>query len=88
MDPFIQVVLDLIMDGSVGAVSDKSAPPALRVIAAVILAAAFCGLAGFCVYLMVKDPNWYVKVFGGLILLIELYTVCRFFKMYSHRKTH
>lgn len=88
MDPFIQVVLDLIMDGSLGTVSDKSAPVALRVIAAVLLAAAFCGLAGFCVYLMIKDVNWYGKVIGGLILLLALRAAYRFFKMYSQRKQH
>jgi len=88
MDIFIQVILDLIMDGSLGTVSDKSAPLALRVIAAVILAAAFCGLAGFCVYLMIKDANWFVKVCGGLILLIAIRAAYRFFKMYRHRKLH
>ena len=86
MDPIIQVVLDLIMDGSLGTVSDRSAPMALRVIAAVILAAAFCALAGFCIYLMIKDPNWYVKVLGGLILLLTLHAAYRFFKMYKHRR--
>ena len=88
MDPFIQVILDLIMDGSLGTVGDKSAPPALRVISAVILAAAFCGLVGFCIYLMIKDPKWYVKVLGGVILLITLHAAYRFFKMYNERKTH
>ena len=80
MDHFIQAVLDFIMDGSLGTVRDKSAPLALRVIAAVILAAAFFALAGFGVYLMIKDDNWYVKVCGGLILLAALYAAYRFFK--------
>ena len=88
MDPFIQIILDLIMDGSLGTVSDKSAPLALRIIAAVILAAAFCGLAGFCIYLIIKDANWYVKAIAGLILLLELCAVYRFIKMYKHRKLH
>ena len=80
MDHFIQAVLDFIMDGSLGTVRDKSAPLALRVIAAVILAAAFFALAGFGVYLMIKDDNWYVKVCGGLILLAALYAAYRFLK--------
>ena len=88
MDPFIQIILDLVMDGSLGTVSDKSAPLALRVIAAVILAAGFCGLAGFCIYLIIKDANWYVKACAGLILLIALCAVYRFIKMYKHRKSH
>ena len=86
MDPFIQIILDLIMDGSLGTVSDKSAPFALRVIAAVILTAAFCSLAGFCIYLIIKDADWYVKAIAGLILLIELRAVYRFIKMYKQRK--
>ena len=88
MDPFIQIILDLVMDGSLGTVSDRSAPLALRIIAAVILTAAFCGLAGFCIYLIIKDANWVVKVIAGLILLIELRAVYRFIKMYKHRKQH
>ena len=80
MDHFIQAVLDFIMDGSLGTVRDKSAPFALRVIAAVILAAAFFALAGFGVYLMIKDDNWYVKVCRGLILLAALYAAYRFLK--------
>ena len=88
MDPFIQVVLDLIMDGSLGTVSDKSAPPALRVIAAVIITAAFCALTGFCIYLIVKDANPYVKVCGGAILLVILFAAYRFFRMYRQRKPH
>ena len=88
MDYFIQVILDLIMDGSLGTVSDKSAPMALRVIAAIILTAAFCGLTGFCLYLIIKDANWYVKIFGGLILLITIFAAYRFFRMYKDRKPH
>ena len=86
MDPFIQLVLDLIMDGSFGAVGDRKAPMAVRVIAAIILIAAFCGLTGFCVYLIIKDANWTGKACGAVILLITLYTAYKFFKMYKHQK--
>ena len=86
MDMFIQVVLDLIMDGSMGTVGDKSAPMGLRIAAAVILAAAFCGLIGFGIYLIIKDANIFVKVCGGLILLLALGAAYSFFKASKQRK--
>ena len=86
MDPFIQVILDLIMDGSVETVGSRKAPMPIRVIAAIILIAAFCSLIGFSFYLIIKDPGWHGKVCGALILLVSLYAAFRFFKVYQHRK--
>jgi len=34
---------------------------------------------------MIKDENWYVKVFGGVILLLALRAAYRFFKMYRQK---
>ena len=86
MDGFIQIVLDLILDGSLGAAGDRKAPTAVRVIAAVILIAAFCALAGFCVFLMIHDESWPVKGFGALILLLELHAAYKFFRALKQRK--
>ena len=50
MDFLIQLALELIIDGSIDSVSDKKTPMAVRVIAAIILIAAFCGLVGFSLF--------------------------------------
>ena len=86
MEQLIQAALDLIMDGSLGTVSDRKAPMALRAAAAVILAAAFCALAWFCVRLIIRDKDWLVKAVGALILLLTLYTVYRFFRTIRQRR--
>ena len=85
MEPLFQAALDLILDGSLGTVSEKKAPVALRAAAAVLLAAAFCALAGFCIYLVIKDESWYVKAFGAVILLLELVAAFRFFTALKKR---
>ncbi len=86
MDSFIQVILDLIMDGSIAAVSDRKVPMVIRVIAAIILIAAFCSLIGFCFYLMFREAGWQGKVCGTLILLITLRAAYRFFEIHKHQK--
>ena len=59
---------------------------AVRVIAAIVLAAAFFGLTGFCVYLMIQDTGWIEKACGALILLLTLHTAYRFLKTYKQKK--
>ena len=85
MDFFFLLVLELIIDGSIASVGDKKTPPAVRVIAAVILIAAFCGLVGFSLFLIIKDTSMTGKAGGGLILLITLFMTYRFFAIYRQR---
>ena len=99
MDFLIQLVLELIIDGSIASVGDKRTPPAVRVIAAVILIAVFCGLVGFSLFLIIKDTSMTGKAGGliikdtsmtgkaggGLILLITLFMTYRFFAIYRQR---
>ena len=85
MDFLIQLVLELIIDGSIASVGDKKTPPAVRVIAAVILIAAFCGLVGLSLFLIIKDTSMTGKAGGGLILLITLFMTYRFFAIYRQR---
>ena len=86
MDPLIQVVSDLIMDGSFRAVPDRKIPMAVRVTAAIILTAVFCSLTGFCFYLMIKDSSWQGKACGAVILLITLHAAYRFIKCIRIRR--
>ncbi len=86
MDHFIQVVLDLVIEGSISSVGDRKVPMAIRVIAALILASAFCCLIGFSIFLILKDANLSGKASGALILLITLFSAYRFFIMYKKRK--
>ena len=85
MDFLIQLVLELIIDGSIASVGDKRTPPAVRVIAAVILIAVFCGLVGLSLFLIIKDTSMTGKAGGGLILLITLFMTYRFFAIYRQR---
>ena len=86
MEHLIQVVLDMILDGSLGTVSSRKASPAVRAAAAIVLIAAFCSLAGFCIYLIIRDESWPVKAVGALILLLTLHAAYKFFKALKKRK--
>ena len=85
MDFFFLLVLEMIIDGSIASVGVQKTPPAVRVIAAVILIAAFCGLVGFSLFLIIKDTSMTGKAGGGLILLITLFMTYRFFAIYRQR---
>ena len=85
MDFLIQLALELIIDGSIDSVGDKKTPMAVRVVAAVILIAVFCGLVGLSLFLIIKDTSMTGKAGGGLILLITLFMTYRFFTLYRQR---
>ena len=50
MDLILEFLLDLLLEGSVGAISEKRVPLPIRIVAAIILAVAYVGLIVFITY--------------------------------------
>ncbi len=70
MDFIIEFLLELILEGSVEAVSSKKVPMPLRIIAGVIFLAVYLGLLLLCVFLCVsffEEGDWGPSVSGLLI---------------------
>ena len=84
MEIILDILFDLIVEGSIGAVGDKKVPLALRILAAVFLTVIFGGLVGVLVYIGIDEKNWIVLIIGVVIALAVVGAVWQ--TMRKHRK--
>jgi len=69
MDLILEFLLDLLLEGSVGAISEKRVPLPIRIVAAIILVVAYVGLIVFITYTAISDESWYLLLVS-LVLLV------------------
>lgn len=72
MELIFDILFDLIVEGSIGAVGDKKVPMPLRIIAAV------------CLYIGISEKNWIGFAIAGLIIVIIIGAVWKTIK--RHRR--
>ena len=80
MEIIMEIILDLILEGSVEAASSKKVPLPVRILASVILLAVYGGLIGFLVYIGIHEKKWLVLVLAAVILIITVLAFCRVYK--------
>lgn len=69
MEMIFEILFEIIIDGSLQAVSDKKVPLILRILSAAVLLIVYGGLVGFCLFLGVHDKNILFVILGiGLLL--------------------
>ena len=84
MEIILDILFDLIVEGSIGAVGDKKVPLALRILAAVFLTVIFGGLVGVLVYIGLDEKNWIILIIGVVIALAVIGAVWQTVR--KHRK--
>ena len=84
MEIILDILFDLIVEGSMGAVGDKKVPLALRILAAVFLTVIFGGLVGVLVYIGIDEKNWIILIIGVVIALAVIGAVWQTVR--KHRK--
>ena len=84
MEIIFDILFELIVEGSMGAVGDKKVPLPLRILAAVFLIVIFGGLVGALVYIGIDENNWIVLILGVFIALAAIAAVWQTWK--KHRK--
>jgi hypothetical protein len=67
MELILEILFDLIVEGSVEAVGEKKVPLVLRILAALVLIVVFGGLVGVLLYIGISEKNWIVTAFGAII---------------------
>ena len=70
MELIFDILFELIVDGSIGAVGDKKVPLPLRIIAAVFLVLVFGTLIAVCLYIGISEKSWIGFAIAGLIAVI------------------
>jgi len=84
MEFIFEILFELIIEGSIGAVGDKKVPPVLRVLAAVILIVVFGGLVGTLIYIGIDEKNLPIFICGVTVGIIVLVAVWR--TVIKHRR--
>lgn len=84
MEIILDILFDLIVEGSIGAVGDKKVPLALRILAVVFLTVIFGGLVGVLVYIGIDEKNWIILIIGVVIALAVIGAVWQTVR--KHRK--
>ena len=84
MEIILDILFDLIIEGSMGAVGDKRVPMPLRIAAAAVLILFFGGIVTVLVFIGIKDQNWIIAAVGVLIAVIVVAAVLK--TMRRHRR--
>ena len=64
MDIFFEILFEIIVEGSLGAVTEKKVPLLLRIAAGVFLIGVFGGLSVFLIVLGIRDREWLLAAAG------------------------
>ena len=84
MDFILEIIFDLIVEGSIGAVGDKKVPILFRILAAVLLIVVFGGVVGVCIFIGINEKDPVPIILGVVVLLLIIGAVWRTVK--RHRK--
>ena len=84
MEIILDILFELIIEGSIGAVGDKKVPLPLRILAAVILVVIFGGLVGVLIYIGIDEKNWIIVICGVVVAIAVIGAVWQTVR--KHRK--
>ena len=84
MELILDILFEIIVDGTIGAVGDKKVPLPLRIIAAVVLILIFGTVIVACLYIGISEKNWIGFAIAGLVAVIVVADVLPTMK--RHRK--
>jgi len=84
MEIIFDILFELIVEGSIGAVGDKKVPLPLRILAAVFLIVIFGGLVGVLIYIGIDEKNWIIIICGVIVALFVIAAVWQTVR--KHRK--
>ncbi|MBP5606776.1 MAG: hypothetical protein J6X66_00715 [Lachnospiraceae bacterium] len=77
MEIILEILFELIVEGSFGAVGDKKVPVPIRILAAVFLVLLFGAVVGALVYIGISEGNWIAIAAGITLSLIAVFAIWR-----------
>ncbi len=77
MEIILEILFELIVEGSIGAVGDKKIPVPIRILAAVFLLLLFGAVVGTLIYIGISEGSWIAIVAGIAIVLITVFVIWR-----------
>ena len=85
MDFILELIFDLIVDGSIGAVGDKKVPMIVRVLACAFLIIVFGGIVALCVFIGIIEKQYWIIAIGLFIALVVGLAVWKAFKQHKNK---
>ena len=77
MEIILEILFELILEGSIGAVGDKKIPVPIRILAAVFLLLLFGAVVGAFIYIGISEGSWIAVAAGIAIALITVFAIWR-----------
>lgn len=77
MEIILEILFELIVEGSIGAVGDKKIPIPIRISAAVFLLLLFGAVVGAFIYIGISEGSWIAVAAGIAIALITVFAIWR-----------
>ena len=68
MDDFLELLLEIIVDGAMGAAEDRRVPLWVRILLTAVLLALFLGISGLLLAAGIGTGRWGLIVLGALFL--------------------
>ena len=68
MDDFLELLLEIIVDGAMGAAEDRRVPLWARILLGAVLLALFLGISGLLIAADIGTGSWGLIVLGALFL--------------------
>ena len=68
MDDFLELLLEIIVDGAMGAAEDRRVPLWVRILLGAVLLALFLGISGLLIAAGIGTGRWGLIVLGALFL--------------------
>ena len=84
MDDFIELILELILDGAIEAAGSKRVPTPVRILLAAIILILVFGVCGLLIYIGVDTGNAGLTVLGTAIAVV--FIVLAIVKIRKHKK--
>ena len=75
MEIILEILFELIVEGSIGAVGDKKIPVPIRILAAVFLLLLFGAVVGALIYIGISEGSWIAVAAGIAIVLITVFAI-------------
>ena len=73
MELIFELIFEIIVDGSMNAVSDKKIPLILRILAAIVLLIVYGGIVGLCLFWGIHNKSVALIIIGlGVLILFGL----------------
>jgi len=77
MELILDVLFDLIFEGSVSAVGDKKVSLVIRILAGLFLFVVFGGIIGICLFIGITESNWFILAAGVIVAVARGVVILR-----------